>query len=66
MARIFRYDGRDFPDPSPNLTVSEVQEQLAAFFPEITGAQVRESKEADNTVYSFQKRVGTKGTHVHG
>ena len=61
MPRIFRHDGRDFPDPSPALTVPEVQEQLGAFFPEIIGAKVKETQKGQDTVYTFEKRVGTKG-----
>ena len=61
MARIFVCDGREFPDPSPDLTVAQVQEQLGNFFPEIVGAKVTETKRDNDTVYTFQKRVGTKG-----
>ena len=32
MARIFNYDGREFPDPDPLLSVEEVRGQLAEFF----------------------------------
>ncbi len=61
MPRIFVYDNRTFPDPGENLTVEQVKQQLAQFMPELGNAQVQERKEADNTVYEFQRRVGTKG-----
>ena len=61
MARIFIYDNREFPDPDPELSVDRVKEDMAAFYPEIATAAVNETKRGDNTVFEFQKRVGTKG-----
>ena len=61
MARIFLYDGREFPDPDPNLSVEEVRQQLSVFFPELTNAETREERRGENTVYTFSKRIGTKG-----
>ena len=61
-ARAFVYDGREFPDPDPNLSVEEVRKQFAEFLPELANADTREEKRADGTVvYSFSKRIGTKG-----
>ena len=40
MARVFVYDNREFPDPDPNLTVDQVRETMASFFPELTTATV--------------------------
>ncbi|MHB1413978.1 MAG: PRTRC system protein C [Chloroflexota bacterium] len=62
MARIFSYDGREFPDPDPKITVEEVRRQLAEFFPELTNADTRESKRGADSVYTFAKRIGTKGS----
>lgn len=61
MARIFIYDGREFPDPDPHLTVEEVRRQLAEFFPELVNAETRETQRGDDTLYTFAKRIGTKG-----
>lgn len=61
MARIFVYDNREFEDPNPELSVDRVKEDMAAFYPEIATAEVRETKRDENTVFEFQKRVGTKG-----
>ena len=61
MARIFVYDDREFPDPSPDLTVPQVQQQLSAFYGEVANASVTETKRGADTIYTFQKRVGTKG-----
>ena len=61
MARIFVYDGRQFPDPDPAVAVDEVRRQLSVFFPELTNADVREERRGEDSVYTFSKRIGTKG-----
>ena len=61
MARIFLYDNREFPDPDPKLSVEEVRQQLSVFFPELVNADTREERRGENTVYTFSKRIGTKG-----
>ena len=61
MARIFQYDGREFPDPDPRLSVEEVRQQLSEFFPELANAETREEKRGDDTIYTLTKRIGTKG-----
>ena len=61
MARIFVYDGREFPDPDPKLPVEEVRKQLSEFFPELGNADTREEKRGEDTAYTFSKRIGTKG-----
>ncbi len=61
MARVFVYDGREHPDPDPKLTVEEVKKSFADFFPEVATAEVREVKRGEDTVYTFEKRVGVKG-----
>ena len=61
MARIFVYDGRQFPDPDSKLSVEDVRKQLAEFFPELANAETREEKRGEDTVYTFTKRIGTKG-----
>jgi PRTRC genetic system protein C len=61
MARMFIYDGREFPDPDPQLPVDEVRKQLAEFFPELANADTRQEQRGEDTVVSFTKRIGTKG-----
>ncbi len=68
MARVFVYDGREFPDPDPSLSVDEVRLQMANFFPELANAETVESERDSKTepgtkeaVYEFKKRVGVKG-----
>ena len=63
MPRVFVYDGREFPDPDPSLTVEDVRKQLSDFFPELTNAETREERRGDEEVrYTFARRIGTKGT----
>src|SRR3954464_9784374 len=62
MARVFVYDGREFPDPDPGLSVEDVRKQLSDFFPELTNAETREERRGDDEVrYTFARRIGTKG-----
>ena len=61
MARVFVYDGREFPDPDPSLSVDEVKAMMADFFPELSNAETRESKRGDDAVFELVRRVGTKG-----
>jgi PRTRC genetic system protein C len=62
MTRIFVYDGREFPDPDPGLSVEDVRRQLSDFFPELTNAETREERRGDDEVrYTFTRRIGTKG-----
>ncbi|MBA7599117.1 hypothetical protein ES703_06144 [subsurface metagenome] len=59
--RIFIYEGREFPDPDPNMSVEEVKTMMSDFFPELANAEVKEAPRGDDTIYEFVKRVGTKG-----
>lgn len=68
MGRVFVYDGREFPDPDPNLSPDEVRASMSNFFPELANAEIKESQRDSTTepsqkddVYEFQRRVGTKG-----
>jgi PRTRC genetic system protein C len=61
MARIFVYEGREFPDPDPGAEVSEVKKRMADFFPELANAEVKQAKRGDDDLYEFIKKVGVKG-----
>lgn len=61
MARVFVYDGREFPDPDPNLSVDEVRQSMGNFFPELSNAETKETKRGEDTIIEFKRRVGTKG-----
>ena len=65
MARIFVYDDREFPDPDPQMSVDQVKATLSDFYGEIANASVKETKRGDDTIYEFQRRVGTKGAFTH-
>ena len=59
--RIFIVDQREFPDPDPNLTIEEVRNMMASFFPELADATHTEKTREEDTLYEFQRKVGTKG-----
>ena len=61
MARLFVYDGREFPDPDPSLSVDQVRSMMTDFFPELANAEVREHQRGEDTLYELVRRVGTKG-----
>ena len=61
MGRIFVYDGREFPDPDPDLEVEAVKKMMADFFPELANAEVKEVARDEDTLYEFIKKVGIKG-----
>jgi PRTRC genetic system protein C len=59
--RVFVYDGREFPDPDPKMSVDEVRQSMTSFFPELANADTRQSKRGEDDLIEFRKRVGTKG-----
>ena len=59
--RVFVYDGREHPDPSPDMTVAEVQQMMSTFFPELSTAEAQITQRGEDQVITFQRRVGTKG-----
>jgi len=59
--RIFVYDGREHPDPDPSLSVDQVKETMAGFFPEVATAETRTTQRGEDQVTEFVRRVGTKG-----
>lgn len=61
MARKFMYDGKEIQDPDPGMSIDEVRQSLAEYFPELYNAASSEKKDGENTIITFQKRVGTKG-----
>jgi len=61
MGRIFVYDDREFPDPDPEISVEQVKAVLADFYGEIANASVKETTRGEDTIFEFQRRVGTKG-----
>ena len=57
MARVFVYDDRE-------MSVEQVKATLSDFYGEIANASVKETKRGDDTIYEFQRRVGTKGAYA--
>ena len=61
MARVFIVDGITYPDPGPEVTPDQFKQMMAGFLPELATAEMTESKQGEDTVYRFNKRVGVKG-----
>ena len=61
MGRKFIYDGREFEDPDPSMTADAVRQHLANFIPELSNANTKTTKQGGDTIYTFERRVGTKG-----
>ena len=62
MPRLFVIDDRKFDDPDAKLSVEEVRKSLTDFFPELSNAEtIGPTKQGENEVYEFKRRVGTKG-----
>ena len=61
MTRVFVYDGREFPDPDPKMSVEEVRQSMTNFFPELANAESSQGKRGDDDIIEFKRRVGTKG-----
>ena len=63
MPRIFVVDGREFPDPDPNLRIDAIRQHLANFFPELTNAETKESKRGEDTIIEFRRQP--EDGHLH-
>ena len=61
MPRIFVYDGRKLDDPDPDMSIEKVRETYADFFGDLVNATWQETTDGEDTIYTFQRRVGTKG-----
>ncbi|MDX1296629.1 MAG: PRTRC system protein C [Pseudomonas sp.] len=63
LARVFRYSGRDLPDPQSEMTPGEVLKHYARQFPKLNGAKIIDPiVEKDTYVYEFRDGgFGAKG-----
>lgn len=61
MARIFIVDGVTYPDPGPDVTPEQFKQLMVTFLPELSNADMTETKQGEDTIYRYQRRVGTKG-----
>ena len=62
MTRKFVYDGREFPDPDPQMTTDQVKDYMTSVaFPELATAETTTKTEGEDTIITFTKKVGTKG-----
>ena len=61
MVRVFIVDEREHPDPDPNLTIEQVRDMLADFYPELANATHTVTARGEDQVVDFRRTVGTKG-----
>lgn len=61
MARIFVYEGKEYPDPDSSMSTNDVRESWVNYFPELSNAETKETKRGEDTLITFTKRAGTKG-----
>ena len=61
MARKFIVDGKEWPDPDPNLSVDQVRQMMTNFFPELVTADTSKHEQGGDEYYEFTRRTGTKG-----
>lgn len=63
LTRIFRFNGRDLPDPHPEMSVADVLKHYVRQFPKLNGAKIVDPiVEKDTYVYEFREGgFGSKG-----
>jgi len=63
LTRVFRYAGRDLPDPHPEMSTADVLKHYVRQFPKLNGAKIVEPiVEKDTYVYEFREGgFGSKG-----
>ncbi len=59
--RIFVIEGNEYPDELPGLSVDQVRQHFANWHTDLHNAEVVETKRGADTIYTFRKRIGTKG-----
>jgi PRTRC genetic system protein C len=65
VKRIFVYDDQTFADPGPAYSTDQVRAHLAAYFPELGQAVVKEKQRPDGLLeVSFHKQITTKGSDL--
>jgi PRTRC genetic system protein C len=60
--RIFIVDEREFPDQDTSMTIEQVRDSLADFFPDLANAEHTVTQRGEDQVIEFRRRVGTKGS----
>jgi PRTRC genetic system protein C len=63
MTRLFVIDGREFPDPNASWKTEDVRQYYAKWYPELANAETKHEKRGEDDIYTFNKRVGTKGSY---
>lgn len=60
--RLFKYGGRVFPDPDPQMSPEQVKAFYSHIHADLLTAQVEGGEfDGDTQVFSFRRAIGTKG-----
>lgn len=59
--RLFRYATHDITDPGAHISIEQVREALAPFFPDLVQATHTTKIEGDTLIVTFQKQTTRKG-----
>lgn len=61
-SRVFRFNGRDLPDPHPEMTTDEVLNHYTGQYPQLLGGKVvPPTQEGDRLIYELRANFGDKG-----
>ncbi len=64
IKRVFIYEGKELPDIDPSMTPDEIRQHYGNFFPELYNADIKETVDKENTLFTFNRRIGTKSDGV--
>lgn len=61
LKRVFVYDGREYEDPDPELSIDTVKEAMVMSLPELANSTYKKTKRGDGTLaVEFEKVSGGK------
>ena len=62
LKRVFKYNGRNLPDPDPAMSPDEVRTFYASAYPELQSGVVEgPDDEGNKLVFELRRALGTKG-----
>lgn len=61
MSRQFVKYGEKTTELPEGMTLTQVKQQMARFFPELADPEVKTEKKGEDTIHTFSKKAGRKG-----
>jgi PRTRC genetic system protein C len=62
MARVFVYESNRVPDWDASQTIEQARAKLSQAYPQLVNAEHTISKEGEDEIVTFSRKIGTKGT----